>query len=44
MKLNEKYNNYTKLTLNIVIFKSTPETVKHFTSTLDTDPPFKDPI
>ena len=35
--------NYTKSTLDTVIFKSTPETVKYLTSTLDTDPPFKGP-
>ena len=34
-----KCSNYTKSTLDIVIFKSTPETVKYLTSTLDTDPP-----
>ena len=34
-------NNYTKSTLDTVIFKSTPETVKYLTSTLT--PPFKDP-
>ena len=39
-----KYSNYTKSTLYTVIFKSTPETIKKFTSTLDTDPPFKGPI
>ncbi len=38
-----KYSNSTKSTLDTVIFKSTPETVKYMTSTLDTDPPFKGP-
>ena len=39
----QKYSNYTKSTLDIVILKSTPETVKYLTSTLDTDPTFKGP-
>ena len=34
-------SDYTKLTLNTVIFKSTSDTVKYLTPTLDTDPPFK---
>ena len=34
-----KYSSYTKSTLDTVIFKSTPETVKYLISTLDTDPP-----
>ena len=39
-----KYSDYTKSTLNTVIFKSTPETVKYMTSTLDTNPlPFQVP-
>ncbi len=38
-----KYSNYTKLTLDTVIFRSTPETVKYLTTTLDTDPPFQGP-
>ncbi len=41
VKLTEIYYFYQ---LDTVIFKSTPETVKYLTSTLDTDPPFKGPI
>ncbi len=37
-------SNYIKSTLDTVIFKSTPETVKYLTSTLDTDPPFQGPL
>ncbi len=32
-----------KSTLDTMFFKSTHETVKYLTSTLDTDPPFKGP-
>ncbi len=41
--LHERESNYTKLTLDTVIFKSTPDTVKYLTWTLDTDHPFKGP-
>ena len=40
---HERNSNYTKSTLDTVIFKSTSDTVKYLSSALDTDPPFKGP-